>query len=85
MHLNQQMDERIQCDKNIVSSREKTTDFYGIAGNPESAFFMIDGYTEYRTLTPKTGYTRSSKSGVKQMPSRLMGVKVVCGKIILIS
>lgn len=76
------MEERIQCDKNIVSAREKTTDLNGIAGNPESAFFMIDGYTEHRTLTPKVGYTRSSKSGMKQMPSRLMGVKVVCGKII---
>ena len=80
MHLNQQMEERIESDQNIVNAREKTTDQYGIAGNPESAYLMIDGYTEHRTLTPKVGFRHSSKGGLKQMTSRLMGVKVVCGQ-----
>ena len=51
-------------------------------GNPESAVLVIDGYTEYQCLTPKMGYTFTSKEAAdKKVSNRLIGVKVTCGPI----
>jgi hypothetical protein len=52
------------------------------AGNPESAVIVMDGYTEYQSLTPKTGHQFKSKEGAdKKVSNRLIGCKITCGPI----
>lgn len=41
----------------------------------------VDGYTEYKCLTPRQWQFRQTKGDTKRMGNRVIGVNVTCGHI----
>ena len=52
-----------------------------ISDNPQFAYFEVDGFTEFKCLTPRLWQHRNSKGDTKRMGNRVIGLIVVCGPI----
>lgn len=52
-----------------------------LSDNPEYFYMEVDGYTEYKCLTPRLWQHRSSKGDTKRMGNRVIGLNVTCGQI----
>ena len=76
VHREQQSVERFHAESVRGRCKEEQE------GNPIGAYILIDGMTEYTTLTPKSGkrgYVSKEYEGCAKFKSRLIDAEVVCG------